>query len=75
MLTNLRLADLRLTAAQQRYTGQNLPSDLYLEDSLSFHPVFKSLDFATIIFLQSKVISSAGNPHPVGPDFRIHVSQ
>jgi hypothetical protein len=29
MLTNLRLADLRLTAAQQRCTGQNLPSDLY----------------------------------------------
>jgi hypothetical protein len=29
MLTNLRLADLRLTTAQQRSTGQNLPSDLY----------------------------------------------
>jgi hypothetical protein len=28
MLTNLRLADLRLTTAQQRSTGQNLPSDL-----------------------------------------------
>jgi hypothetical protein len=27
-LTNLRLADLRLTAAQQRSTSQNLPSDL-----------------------------------------------
>jgi hypothetical protein len=30
MLTNLRLADLRLTTAQQRTTGQNLPSDLYV---------------------------------------------
>jgi hypothetical protein len=30
MLTNFRLADLRLTTAQQRSTGQNLPSDLYM---------------------------------------------
>jgi hypothetical protein len=29
MLTNLTLADLRLTTAQQRSAGQNLPSDLY----------------------------------------------
>jgi hypothetical protein len=29
MLTNLRLADLRLITAQQRTTGHNLPSDLY----------------------------------------------
>jgi hypothetical protein len=29
MLTNLRLADLRQTTAQQRFTGQSLPSDLY----------------------------------------------
>jgi hypothetical protein len=29
--TNLRLADLSLTTAQQRSTGQNLPSDLYLK--------------------------------------------
>jgi hypothetical protein len=29
MLTNLRLADLRMTTAQQRSTVQNLPSDLY----------------------------------------------
>jgi hypothetical protein len=29
MLTNLRLADLRLATAQQRSTGQNLPADLY----------------------------------------------
>jgi hypothetical protein len=28
MLTNRRLSDLRLTTAQQRSTGQNLPSDL-----------------------------------------------
>jgi hypothetical protein len=31
MLINLRLADLRLTTAQQKSTGQNLPSDLYLQ--------------------------------------------
>jgi hypothetical protein len=30
MLTNLWLADLRVTTAQQRSTGQNLPSDLYM---------------------------------------------
>jgi hypothetical protein len=30
MLTNLKLADLRLTTAQQRSTGQNLPSDPYV---------------------------------------------
>jgi hypothetical protein len=29
MLTNLRLAGLRLTTAQQRSSGQNLPSDVY----------------------------------------------
>jgi hypothetical protein len=29
MLSNYRLADLRVTTAQQRSTGQNLPSDLY----------------------------------------------
>jgi hypothetical protein len=29
-LTNLRLADLRLITAQQRCTGQNLPSELYM---------------------------------------------
>jgi hypothetical protein len=29
MLTNVRLADLRLTTAQQRTTGQNLPSEVY----------------------------------------------
>jgi hypothetical protein len=32
MLTNLRLADLRLTTAQQRTIGQNLLSDLYLQE-------------------------------------------
>jgi hypothetical protein len=29
MLVSLRLSDLRLATAQQRTTGQNLPSDLY----------------------------------------------
>jgi hypothetical protein len=31
MLTNLRLADLRLTTAQQRSTGQNLPASKVME--------------------------------------------
>jgi hypothetical protein len=30
MLSNLRLADLRLATAQQRTSGQNLPSALYM---------------------------------------------
>jgi hypothetical protein len=38
----------------------------YLEDSDRLHPVFTTLDFATIIFLQSKVISLALNPN-LGP--------
>jgi hypothetical protein len=40
-----------------------------LEDSARLHPVFTSLDFATIIFLQSKVVSVslASNPEPGGP--------
>jgi hypothetical protein len=36
MLTNLRLADLRLTTAQQRTTGQNLPPDLYFLMTMTF---------------------------------------
>jgi hypothetical protein len=35
MLTNLRLADLRLITAQQRTSGQNLPSDLYINSPVS----------------------------------------
>jgi hypothetical protein len=34
MPTNPRVADLRLTTAQQRSTGQNLPSDLYFQAGL-----------------------------------------
>jgi hypothetical protein len=34
MLTNLRLADFHLTTAQQRTTGQNLPSDLRASSAL-----------------------------------------
>jgi hypothetical protein len=45
MLTNLKLADLRLTTAQQRSTGQNLPSDIYMsldksDDMLPLHHDF-----------------------------------
>jgi hypothetical protein len=35
MLTNLRFSDLRLTTAQQRTTGQNLPSEVYF--TVRFH--------------------------------------
>jgi hypothetical protein len=34
MITNLRLADLRQTTAQQRITGQTLPSDLYTHECI-----------------------------------------
>jgi hypothetical protein len=37
MLTILRLADLRLTTARQRSTGQNLPSDLYVCFQIPFN--------------------------------------
>jgi hypothetical protein len=52
-----------------------------LEDSVRFvcresdHPVFISLDFATRIFLQSKVVSLASNPQPGGPGPCIYVPQ
>jgi hypothetical protein len=36
MLTNLSPADLRLTTAQQRTTGQILPSDLYILMTMIF---------------------------------------
>jgi hypothetical protein len=32
MLTNLRLADLRLRTVKQRTTGQDLPSGLYIAE-------------------------------------------
>jgi hypothetical protein len=44
-----------------------------LENSARFDPVFTSLDFAAIIFLQSKVVSLAPNPQPGGPDPCIYV--
>jgi hypothetical protein len=37
MLTNLMIAGLRLTTAQRRSAGQNLPSDLYLYSFDAFH--------------------------------------
>jgi hypothetical protein len=40
----------------------------------SDHRVSTSLDFMTIIFLQSKVISLASNPQPEGPGSCIYVS-
>jgi hypothetical protein len=38
----------------------------------SDHPVFPSLDFATIIFLQSKVVSLPSNLQPGGPDVFVY---
>jgi hypothetical protein len=46
-----------------------------LEDAFRSHPVFTSLDFAMVIFLQSKVISLAANPHPGGSGPYIYVPQ
>jgi hypothetical protein len=46
MLANLRLADLRLTTAQQRSTGRNLPFDLYINTGfagLAWHEKRRSL--------------------------------
>jgi hypothetical protein len=57
MLTNLRLVDLRLTTAQQKSTGQNLPSVLYQSERSCdvfsyrhFHYVFKMRQSTSIIF-------------------------
>jgi hypothetical protein len=41
----------------------------------SDHPVFTCLDFVTIFFLQSKVVSLASNPQPGGPGLCIYVPQ
>jgi hypothetical protein len=41
----------------------------------SDHPLFTSLSFETIIFLQSKVVSLASNPQPGGPGLCIYVSR
>jgi hypothetical protein len=46
-----------------------------LEDSARLHPVFTSSDFATLIYLQSKVVSFASNPQPGGPSPCIYVPQ
>jgi hypothetical protein len=44
-----------------------------LEDSTKFDLVLTSLDFTTVIFLQSKVVNLAFNPQPGGPDLCIYV--
>jgi hypothetical protein len=48
-----------------------------LEDYAKFvySTVFTSLDFTTIIFSHSKVISLASNPQPEGPGLYIYVPQ
>jgi hypothetical protein len=45
------------------------------EDSALFHEVSTYLDFTTIIFLQSKVISLVSNPEPGEPGPCIYVPQ
>jgi hypothetical protein len=47
----------------------------YLEDFARLHLVFPSLDFATIFFLQSKVVNLVSNPQPGGPGLSIYVPQ
>jgi hypothetical protein len=51
---------------------QDRPS---LEDSGRFDSLFTSLDFATIICLQSKFISLSSYPQPRGPGLCIYVPQ
>jgi hypothetical protein len=47
-----------------------------LEDSVRLDdPGFTSLDFAAIIFLQSKVVSLVSNPQSRGPGLCIYVRQ
>jgi hypothetical protein len=47
----------------------------FLEGSSRLYPVFTSLDFATVIFLQSKVVSLASNYQPRGPGHGNYVPQ
>jgi hypothetical protein len=46
-----------------------------LQNSAKFDPVFSSLEFATLILLQSRVVSVATNPKPGGPVLYIYVLQ
>jgi hypothetical protein len=46
-----------------------------LKDCARFYSGFTSLNFATVIFLQSKVVSLASNPQPSGPGPCIYVTQ
>jgi hypothetical protein len=59
--------------AIQPFLSHSIPYKI-LPDLLD-HPVFTSLDFATVIFLQSKVVSLASNPQPGGPGLCIYVPQ
>jgi hypothetical protein len=45
----------------------------FLRNSVRFHPVFTSLDFATLILLQNKVSRLASNTQPGEPDSCIYV--
>jgi hypothetical protein len=57
---------------RQRAIFEPQPSS---ENSCRFYSVFTSLDFAPMIFLQSKVISFESNPQPGGPGPHIYVPQ
>jgi hypothetical protein len=60
MVTNLRLADLRLTTAQQRTTGQNLPSDLYYRGICLDRIAVASLGVGTACFrITAQLISES----------------
>jgi hypothetical protein len=62
MLTNLRLPDLRLTPAQQRTTGQDLPSDLYYTHIPCIPCRVKNFNFS--ILSADSVLHP--NPYPMG---------
>jgi hypothetical protein len=49
---------------QQKSLFEPQPS---LQDSVRLYPVFTSLEFARIIILQRKAVSSLSNPQPGGP--------
>jgi hypothetical protein len=71
MLTNLRLADLRLSTAQQRSTGQNLLSDLYTLKSQDKNP--RSQQSVNILYcVLSKITTCFGlRKRPSSGDYHV----
>jgi hypothetical protein len=68
MLTNLRLADLRLTTAQQISTGQNLPSDLYCyaDGNVKIHSVVYQMLWNSDLLGHWRLFMNGTWTHPFG---------